>query len=174
MVRVPVLFAVVATAFLAAGCGLFKPKEFKEFSDAQGGFRVLMPGTPTPKTESAAGIKLMTWSIEETNGAYMVAYADMPIPANEPEAQLQNRLDGARNQAIANIQGTLKQEARVTMGGRWPGRDITASFMNGKGLMRARVYIVQTRLYQVVVVGTPSWAGSANATKFLDSLALTR
>jgi hypothetical protein len=56
----------------------------------------------------------------------------------------------------------------------YPGRDIEAELPNGKGLLHARFWIVNKRLYQLMVVGTHSLAGSADATKFLKSLTLTQ
>ena len=45
-------------------------------------------------------------------------------------------------------------------------------WFEGKRLFRVRVYLVDQRLYQVVVFGTPEAATSKEADKFLDSFKL--
>jgi hypothetical protein len=163
-------FLVLAGALLLSGCG---SKEFKEFKSADGGFKVLMPGTPKEKTQATPGGELKMYLVEERNGAYMAGFANTPIPPNESEAQTQNRLDGARDGAVRNINGTLVKDTKIKLAGKEPGREIEANLPQNKGIIRARFYIVGSRMYQVMVVGTKSFAGSADATKFLDSFALT-
>ena len=42
----------------------------------------------------------------------------------------------------------------------------------GKMRIRARIYIVGKRMYQLMVIGDKTFADAASAKKFLDSLAL--
>jgi hypothetical protein len=122
----------------------------------------------------AAGIAMTTFMIEDRNGGYMIAFADMPISGNEPEQQLQMRLDGSRDGALGNVKGSLTKESRITLAGTFPGRDIEGTVPQMKGALHARIFIVGRRLYQLLVIGTPSWVNSSDATKFLDSFALTQ
>jgi hypothetical protein len=170
MARSRLVSGIVVGLFLLSGCG--KP-EFKEFTSTEGRFKVLMPGTPTEKTETASGVTMKIFSVEGRNGAYAVAFADMPIPAGESEAQIHKRLNGARDGAVANVKGLLKTETKITLSEKHLGREFEASLPEQKGMLRARIYLVNQRLYQIMVVGKPEWTSSSEATKFLESFTLT-
>jgi hypothetical protein len=170
MMRRDALWMVTCGVLLVSGCG---KAEFKEFASADGRFKVQMPGTPKEQTQTAAGVTMKIYTLEEKDGAYAVSFADMPIPAGESEAQLQARLDGSRDGMLRNTGGILTSESKINLSGKYPGREVQADIASKKGILRARFYLVDRRLYQVVVTGTKPWATSANATKFLDSLVLT-
>jgi hypothetical protein len=145
---------------------------FREFVSTEGKFRVQMPGTPMQKRQRIGPVSLVMYTLENRDGAYMAGYCDVPIPFNEPEWQTQRRLDGAREGAIRNVNGGLLKENRIRLHGRDPGREIEAN-VPGKGIIRARFYVVGRRMYQMMVIGTPAFARSADATRFLDSLSRT-
>lgn len=169
MTRSGTLWAMACGLLLVSGCG---KAEFKEFASADGRFKVQMPGTPKEETQTAAGATMKIYSLQEKDGAYAAAFADLPIPSGESEAQLQARLDGSRDGMVRNVGGTLTSESRITLSGKYPGREVQADIPSKKGVLRARIYLVDRRLYQVMVTGTKPWATSADATKFLDSLVL--
>jgi hypothetical protein len=156
----------VAAANAGGGAGL------KEFVSPEGKFRVMMPGTPVRQQQRLGPMTIAMYSLQNSNGAYMVGYVDVPIPANEPDWQLQKRLDGARMGALGNIGGGLIKENRVFLQGRDPGREIEAN-IPGKGLIRARFFIAGQRMYQILVIGNPQFVHSADATRFLESLSRT-
>jgi hypothetical protein len=145
-----------------------------EFTSADGRFKVQMPGTPKEGSQASGGATMKTYSIESRNGAYVVGYADLPIPANEPEAAVQERLDGARDGAVRGGNATLSNSYRITLAGKYPGREFSATLNGTKGILRAKVYLVKGRLYQVMVIGTDSFANSSDSRQFLDSFALTQ
>jgi len=155
---------------LLTGCG---PEQLKPFSSPDGKFSVQMPGTPTQKTESAAGITFKMYLVERGSNGMMVAFADMPIQANEPDAVIQKRLDGARDGAVKNINATLTSSSSITLAGKNPGRELTANLPENKGIVKMRIYIVGTRMYQLMVLSTPSYVNSENAGKFFDSFTIT-
>jgi hypothetical protein len=158
---------------VSAGCGTGLG-ELKEFSSAEGGFKVKMPGSPKKQSQPAAGTTLHTYSVEGRSGAMIASYGDMPIPAKEPEAKIQDRLDGARQGMLKNVNATLVKETKIQLPGGHPGREITADLPAGKGIMRARIFLVDTRLYQILVVGVPTFANSTDATTFLESFELKK
>jgi hypothetical protein len=134
---------------------------------------VKFPAKPKQTDKMELGIKVKMFLVEERDSAYMVVVADMPIPVRESERQLQNRLDGARDGAINNVNGKLKSSSPITLNGKYPGREFTASITKPiQGQIRARVYLVNKRLYQVMLLGTDSWATSPQATDFLNSFQL--
>jgi hypothetical protein len=159
-------------AGLACGLLLIAGADFKEFSSKDGKFKAQFPGEPMTKTIDAAGVKAKTFTVEEKNGGYVVSYADLPIPADEGADLIEKRLDGSRDGMVKNIRGTLTGEKKIKLADKYPGREITADLPGKKGVIRARIYIVGKRLYQVLVIGTEDTAKSADATKFLESFQL--
>ena len=164
------VWAVGYVLLFATGCG---KAEFKEFASVDGRFKVQMPGTPKEEMPFAAGVSVKVYSVQETNGVYSVAFADLPLLTKETTGQIQARLDGARDGMVKKANATLTSAPSITLRGAHPGREVNADLPAQKGILRAKVYLVDKRLYQVMVVGTKSWATSADATKFLDSLVVT-
>ena len=80
-------------------------------------------------------------------------------------------LDGAQEQAIANVQGTLIDSQDMELQGR-PGRQFSASFTsNGEaGTLLQRVYFDGPVIYQVVVTGAGELTfEDPESTAFFDS-----
>ena len=174
------VIAVVA----AVAAGLFSyelakgkinaPKGFHEFTSAEGKFRVEMPGTPTQETVYAAGFPLITFRVEEEDGAYGVAYADIPMIQGISSTQLSRALDSARDGMISNVHGKFLGESKIRLDGKHPGREVRAELPIKDGLIKGRLYVVGSRIYMVMVTGLSNWVNSANAKRFLDSLEVTR
>jgi hypothetical protein len=104
---------------------------------------------------------------------YALSYIDLPIPAGEPKATIQKRLDGARDGMVRNLRGTLVSSSRITLQKKYPGRQVQATLPTAQQFLHGRVYLVGTRLYLILVSGPKEWATSAEATRFLDSLVVT-
>jgi hypothetical protein len=148
------------------------PLIFHEFRCAEGKFRVFLPGLPSQKSQNIAGMNLQMYTLQYSHGAYMAAYVDTPIPSGEAEWRTQQRLDGARQGALGNVNGQLIRESRIRLHGREPGREIEANLPGQAGVLRGRFYVVNRRMYQVMVIGNPTFVHSDNARRFLDSFSL--
>jgi len=148
--------------------------EWKEFVAKDGRFKISMPGTPKKReleTESDFGKGVLYMNVVEVGKTmYAANYCD--FPAEVKKATLQQVYDSSRDGAVANMEGKLVSEKNVKLG-KHPGREIRINVAEGKRLFRVRVYLVEQRLYQVVVFGTPETATSKDADKFLDSFKLT-
>jgi hypothetical protein len=123
---------------------------------------------------NAAGVTAKTFSVEDKNGAFVVTFADLPIPGDEGAELLEKRLDGSRDGMVGNIKAKLTGDKKIKLAGKYPGREVTADLPGKKGVIRARIYVVGKRLYQVMVIGTSDTANSGDATKFLESFQLTQ
>jgi len=160
---------VLVLVLAAAAGGCQKPME--EFTSQEYKFKAKFPGKP--KQEERAGpfnTKIIAFGTESRDGAYMVGVADMPIPAGEPDRVIQERLDGSVDGAVRNSGGTNQKSNPLTLAGKYPGREFSASIAKPKqGQIRGRIYLVGTRLYQVLVMGTDSYATSSQANDFLNS-----
>jgi len=176
MTRNNLLLFVACGLFFTIGCG---KAEFKEYVSTAGKYKVQMPGTPKEETQNLKGpngenLSLSTATVTKRDGGFAVMFSDLSIPAGESEEQTQMRLDVSREGALKTIKGKLIKETKIALDGKYPGRDIEAASPDGKQSVRMRIYYVGTRLYQVMLVGTPTSIASPDAAKFLDSFALTK
>ncbi|HWP60408.1 MAG TPA: hypothetical protein VNL14_21105 [Candidatus Acidoferrales bacterium] len=148
--------------------------KWKEFRSDEGGFSVLMPGTPTPQPQRvnspAGAIDLYMFVVAHDGAEYMVAYNDYPetmVKGTNPEKVL----DGARDGIIANVRGRLLSETKITLQ-QFPGRELKLSLPEGARALQTRLYFVKNRLYQVGVLAVEKDLSSRDIVKFLDSFRL--
>lgn len=163
------LFSALALA-LPAGC---HQKPSTEFVSPDGKFKVKFPGEPTVKVESAAGIVLKMYSVESWGRLYMVGWADVPLPPWESETRTKSRLFDGRDGALKAVNGKSNGTTKtIQLLDRFPGIEFGGT-AEGKHL-RARIYLVGTRMYQLLVGdNTESFPTSAAANEFFDSFELT-
>ena len=163
----------VVLMFVAGGAVTARaddPPEWKEFISKDGRFTVLMPGTPKQdmaETESDFGKGVLHLNVAQAGPTmYGANYCD--FPAAVKKAPLKQVFDSSRDGAVTNLEGKLVSEKDVKLG-EYPGREIRIDVAGGKRLFRVRVFLVDQRLYQVVVFGTKDEATSKESDKFLDS-----
>jgi len=168
------------TAFLRLGLCLTAAfliaadTRFVEVAPRGGRFTVQMPGQPKEQKNS---VKTAIGPIEfhmfiyerDPNSDYMVGYNDYPEGMMK-KADSDKVLDGARDGAVKNVKGKLESEKKITLDGH-PGREFVAT---AEGLkVRDRFYLVNDRLYQIMLVGSNDFITGKDAEKFLNSFKLT-
>jgi hypothetical protein len=163
------LVAVVGWAFWRS-----QPVVWERFEPPGGRFSVEMPAEPQSRTQqvkTAAGeIPLHLFALESGPLSYMASYSDYPesiFAASTP----QKMLDGARNGAAVNIQGTVESERQISIDG-FPARAVVLGDSTGELLLEMRLILVERRLYQLGVLSARSSLGSKDAIRFLDSFVL--
>jgi len=166
------LATAVAALFLAAS--LAPAADLKEFKSAGGKFTVKMPGDPKESKQKTAVGDLVMHTVELPEGAYSVQWVDIPATAKEDEATLKKRLEGARDGGVGAVGGKVLADKEIKLGDKYPGRDFTGDIPAQKGLLRCRVYFVDGRLYQVMVVGKKEFVEGKDTNAFLDSFALIK
>ncbi len=153
-----------------AGCAELPPPEFvsKEYR-----FRAQFGGVP--KVIEKVGVTQSTvYSVERPAGVFRVTITDLPIPADDPAERASAYLISAKDDLIRAARAAQTADASTTLAGKYPGRAFAATFGGAEpGAMRARIFLVGKRLYQVLAVGTAEYANSDAATAFLDSFQLT-
>lgn len=159
-----------ACVFLVALIGC-QQTTWEKFSSSEGAFSALMPGTPTQQVRTAKTssglVDAYMFLVERRDVAYVVAYSDYPNPmiqAGTPKLIL----DGARDGAVANVQGKLVRESVISLDGH-QGRELQIESPGGKVTVTARLFLVDRRLYQVMVLMHNDKASSEDVNKFLDS-----
>lgn len=170
-------FALTATAiWLFAACGCKQPQQTStpsEFTSVDFKFKAKFPATPKQEEQIVKGVKQKLFIYETRDKVCGVAVSESPIPADTPDAKVQAWLDAARDISIRDAGGTHKSSSPITLAGKYPGREYTAELTQpAKGTLRARMYLVGTRLYQVSAMGAENYATTPEATAFLDSFQL--
>ncbi|MBD0325596.1 MAG: hypothetical protein ICV68_04155 [Pyrinomonadaceae bacterium] len=140
-----------------------------KYTSNEGRFSVLMPVQPkvsSQPVDTAAG-KLINNVVlsQTTTAAYAVSYADYPQNNADP----QTVLDSVRSGAINGIKGTLISGKNITHKG-FPGREFQASTEGA--LYTSRIFLVNNRLYQMVVVAPANQSSATDVNKFLTSFDL--
>ncbi|WP_171449234.1 hypothetical protein [Corallococcus carmarthensis] len=151
----------------AAAGPAFKPYEATE------GFTIGMPTEPQVERKAvplgANTVNTAAFSSRTEDGTiYSISTADYPeklVASRPPEALLNEGKDGL----VKQVQGTIKEEADVTLDG-YPGKSYTVS-SPVVGEIKARNFLVGPRLYTLLVIYNPNHPNTT-ADAFLTSLKL--
>jgi hypothetical protein len=146
------------------------------FTSEAGRFEIRLPAKPSEGSKTVptavGNVEAKIFQCQGPDWCCMVMYSDYPrdmVMNAEPEAVL----DGARNGAVANVQGAkLQSETRVKLG-KYPGRDVLINVQSGRFFARWRCYLVEERLYQIIVVGSEEFVRSQDTDRMLQSFKLT-
>lgn len=147
---------------------------WKEFSPKEGGFSVLLPGTPVARKEAAIAEKNLGPSqvyvlvLEDESGVYGINYEDFPnLPPQLTPAQINTLLNAWRDDFVKNSK--LKSDRPIALNG-YLGKEVEIE--NGEGVIKARIYWVNERLYRVFVVADSEEVFADGGDKFLNSFKL--
>jgi hypothetical protein len=149
---------------------------WERFTSREGGFSVLLPGTPMQRTKSLKtpfGTVNMTMVLAmdpDAGSCYGVVYADFPADLVRP-GNTDDILDAVGMGMVQGAKGKLRDTKEIKFGAH-PGRELEMELPGGTGIGRARVYLVKGRLYQVLTLLPGDAAQSPEAGRFLDSFKL--
>ncbi len=150
------------------------PENWKLLVSGPGRFSVAMPAAhkedaQTVTTATASKLKVSLFiAIGRDDAAFVVSYCDYP-DKDLKTGSLDQRLNLARAGAVANSGGKLKRETAIELNGH-KGRDLAIE-KDGETIARMRIYFVERRLYQVMVLGV---APVKDVGSFLDSFRLNK
>ena len=157
------------------------------YNAPDGSFTVRMPKEPTVAQQTvatAAGdIAISMYSVEKGDATVLVGVNAFPQSiidqmASGDQTVIKSMLDGGRNGAITNVNGTFQSERDVTMNG-FPGREFTftidgANTPNGKTMLgTARVILATDRMFQLITLEPQDTADAAMVQQFFDSFQIT-
>jgi hypothetical protein len=158
---------------LLVGCAA----KYKEFRSKTGNFSVKAPSQLEEQLQtvdtSSGKAEAHTYMAESDGILYVAAYSvfrDEIINQGDPEEFLNN----ARDSMLASLNGKLVLETRKSLED-YPGRELVVDMkmVDGKdGVMKARIYLVKNRLYQLMVMADTEQASAGAITIFLDSFKL--
>ncbi|QJW95825.1 hypothetical protein [Frigoriglobus tundricola] len=154
---------------LAAVAGCAGPPPAPGFVSKADQFRAAFPTEPRVIDQPTGGIPSRLYTAEDVNGAYTVRAIELPLAPEAVAAASDTLLNDAQTDLIRSVGGTLAKSRSVALAGTYPGRAFVATVPERGGVLRARVYLVGTRIYKVSVFGKAEFANSDAATGFLDS-----
>lgn len=156
-----------------AGCG---EKPLAEFKDPGGKFTIQFPGTPKSlTTKGQGGISVNVLTVEGSSWAYTLTYYD--IQANVPDND--NAATIALFHEVGGIYEGLKGKEDnhevIKLQDQYVGAEHSGTATHPKDLkVRGRTYLVNNRVYTMIVLGNDDKIKSETATKFLDSFKVIR
>jgi hypothetical protein len=145
---------------------------FIEYHSKDGRFRASFPRQPKEQSRGFGMFKFRMYSVEEKDGIYGVSYFDLPLNFKPSPEMTKRMLDGGRDGMLNMMDAKLKSEAKISLDGRYPGREIRAEVPVKNAEMYCSIYIVDKRAYQVMILGKRDWLKSDKARKFLNSFEL--
>ena len=150
---------------------------WKPFSSPEGGFTVLMPGTPTLEQETINDPQLGSVNLNGFIGErpdeaiYMVVYADLPsnvvLTPDDADTLLQSLI-----REFSNDPGDRLLNQQTINLGNYPGKEVKVEHIGGV-TGRYRIYLVNQRLYVLGVVTSKEQYLQKSIQGFLDSFQLT-
>lgn len=163
-------------ALMLAACNGEQPA-VEAFASEAGQFTIAAPA-PFEETQQSVEtpvgpVEIHTFTAEAEDTAYVVAYSDYP-PEIVNQTDPQVLLDSSRDGAVNNLGGTLISEEVIDLEGN-PGRSLVISATANQdqtATINSRIYLVDNRLYQVLVVAPEGTSTPEASETFLDSFDL--
>jgi hypothetical protein len=118
---------------------------------------------------SPQGVPVKSYSVDANDIAYFAAFSD--LKNGVPPDQIAAMFGRERNSLAERSDGAVVSEKQISLNGNYPGREFTLNTKSA-GPMRARIYLVEQKLYEVYVIGRKDLVESAESTAFLDSFKL--
>lgn len=173
-----VLIAAALAASLLATLAQEEAPKLKKYKSDEGNFAILLPGVPKAQRvpvdrDNDKSARQVQYVVGEEDGAYLVSYQDNPNLEEADEKESEEALITAQ-QTLGKTFGKLLSEKPIKLLDKYPGRQFEFEIPGQKGRYRSRVYLVDGRLYQVIVVGTEAFVSTETAEAMLDSFVLLR
>ena len=173
--RVAAGFVLLALVAAVPATATARPAQWKEFRSAEGGFTILLPGDPSfdkkAMTTDFGSIDMHMYTVTTDNMYCSVAFYDVPAGVKKPVDQL---LDDTCTGFVKGANLSEKAERRAIMLGAHHGRELIGESPDGAFLLMARYYLVDKRIYLVMVGTAIAEASSPEVGRYLDSFKLLR
>lgn len=145
---------------------------WQEYRPADSSFRIEMPGMPnvgTQDVKSWPGQKMHYAVVRFGKGSLLVTYSE--IARDRLAAPADKTLDEVLATEVKAMKAKVLTEQRETVG-NFPARRVAYDPANGL-IMTKRYVLVKSRIYQIAAVGPPGFGATPEATRFLNSFAVT-
>ena len=153
---------------------------WQEYQSQAGRYSILMPGKPKEQTQSveaeAGTLKVYLTIVEDRSVAYATAYWDYPAEYIR-STEANDLLDSIVQNAVASADGKLTRQTDFPLTvyrGREVEFETPVQGSQPAMLIKVRYFLVNDRLYQVMVVALQRQGLPDPAQKFFDSFKLIR
>jgi hypothetical protein len=167
---VGLMLAFAGAAFAA------DPNDFKPFTPKEGGFAISFPGKPevsTSTTTTELGEVEMHQFVAKRakdKETYALIYCDLPADLVK-DADPEKLLDRLRDGGAASVRGRPAKENKIKLDAN-PGRELEVGGLGGTRLWR--LYLVNGRLYQLIVTADSGRPSAERAKTFFGSFKLAK
>jgi hypothetical protein len=162
------LFVLFAAA-LAAGQADQKPEKY---ASKEGKYIVGFPGKPMVETKKAGGVDLNIAIVVKGLGGFAVIHSDLPAEAAKA-AKPKDLIDGGQKGLIDNFKAKVSSSKDFEFGKqKYPARELIAQ--KGATNLRIQIILVDSRLYQILVVGPEDMITGKEADAFFKSFEITK
>jgi hypothetical protein len=148
------------------------PKGWEEFTSKEGRFSVWLPGSPKraeQPTQGGGKMTLFMAPLAAKKMAFFVQFSDLP-PADLKKDHDQ-LISEMQRELAANLKGaTITKETAITLG-KHPGREYEVA-LTDKGASIFRIYVVEDRVYMLIVAGADLTAAAPDVQTFFESFKL--
>lgn len=166
------MFALIA---LAAGLGAVAAADkpaYQQFASAAGRYKVLMPGAVTTETKDVKADLKLTIDSAEFGADVLFCVTFLDVPEDVAKADPVKRLDKVRDGNKGTTGKLLSEKALEVGPDKHPAREVVIE--KPDGVVRNRIVLAGTRMYQVMIEGPQAFVTSADADRFFDSFQVTR
>jgi hypothetical protein len=168
-------FCLQALLVLAFASASGRAEELTEFASQAGRFKVLLPGKPDVQELPTPAGTMHLVQVRTKAGEFLASWIDLPANLVDSPEKIETSLNKARDGILERLKGKQVHDKKITLDDKHSGRDFGAEISSpDKGRLRARMFLVEGRLYQVIVVGTSDWTGSKVADRVLESFRLAK
>jgi hypothetical protein len=170
------IVAQILLAVLAAGCDR---RAVLDYASPEGRYRVQFTGKPKLQEEPVGTVlgpvtAKIAWTEDWAGTVRRVMYADYP-PGLIRLGNRDERLDIACQGMAADFRLAIVQKQTISINGH-PGRDVSLESQSARAgakiIGRARLYLVDDRLYEVYMAGRSDRIEPGSMEEFLNSFAL--
>jgi hypothetical protein len=169
--------ALCVLVFVAAPAAAEDKPEWIRFTPKNAKCSVEMPSKPATQpvqeiNQNGVKLKFHMFILELDGGKTGYALGFSELPANPDTDEVTKKvLKGAQDGTTKAIKGEIVSERQITLG-KYLGREFTLDLPSGTQY-RARLFVIEGHLYQVIAVGSKEFINGFEARTFLYSFELT-
>ena len=147
-------------------------KDWVSFVGPDKRYSLLMPGVPTTQTQAVAGsnVPMKIHVLDLKHKAFFASHFDIPLE-DMPNMPPDQRLMKSRDGMMEKVPGSVLESDKPILLEKHPGREIVFRVPK-QGLTVARIFLVENRLYILMVMGGSVAADSPAVVKFMQSFKL--
>jgi|688.fasta_scaffold00030_53 hypothetical protein len=150
-------------------------ESLQQYNSVEGNFLIKLPGKPQLSKEALSGSKDVQHQLiaGDANGVYLVSWQESPkLAASSEEKQLQ-ALKVSREGLEKRFSSQLIKEVKILFRDNVVALRFQLQLPEKRGQLHGTFFFANSRLYQIMVIGTDEFVSSQQAKDMLDSFQWT-